>query len=247
MKLEDKIVIVTGGTRGIGRAIVEAFAREGALVLFTYLNNDGLAKEIELNLKKEQSKARGFKVDVKDYPQVDKWKEKILEEYGKVDILINNAGITKDKSLALMSKDEWDDVIDTNLNGLFHVTRSFIITFLKQRQGNIINISSLSGITGISRQTNYSASKGGMIAFSKSLAKEVAPYNVRVNVIAPGFIRTDMTENLKGDYIKQIMPRIPLQRFGTVDEVAGVALFMATEQSNYITGQVIQVDGGLGM
>ncbi|MCG2710742.1 MAG: 3-oxoacyl-[acyl-carrier-protein] reductase [Candidatus Omnitrophica bacterium] len=247
MKLQDKIAVITGGTRGIGKAIVEAFAREGAQVLFTYLQNETLAKEIEINLKKKQAEAKGFKVDVKNYSQVDQWKEKILDEYGKVDILINNAGIIKDKALAMMSKEEWDDVIDTNLNGLFHVTKSFIVTFLKQRHGNIINISSLSGIIGIPRQTNYSASKGAMISFSKALAKEVAPYNVRVNVVAPGFIHTDMTKDLKKDYIKHVMPQIPLNRFGTVDEVARVALFLATEQSNYITGQVVQVDGGLGM
>lgn len=245
--LKDKIVIVTGGTRGIGRAIVETFAQEGAHVLYTYLNNDVLANEIESNLKKANSKAQGFKIDVKDYSQVDQWKENILDEYGKVDILINNAGIIKDKALAMMSKDEWDEVIETNLNGLFHVTKSFIVTFLKQRQGNIINISSLSGIIGIPSQTNYSASKGAMISFSKSLAKEVAPYNVRVNVVAPGFIHTDMTKNLKEEYIEQILPQIPLKRFGAVDEVAKVALFLATEQSSYITGQIIQVDGGLGM
>ena len=245
--LKDKIVIVTGGTRGIGRAIVETFAQEGAHVLYTYLNNDVLANEIESNLKKANSKAQGFKIDVKDYSQVDQWKENILDEYGKVDILINNAGIIKDKALAMMSKDEWDEVIETNLNGLFHVTKSFIVTFLKQRQGNIINISSLSGIIGIPSQTNYSASKGAMISFSKSLAKEVAPYNVRVNVVAPSFIHTDMTKNLKEEYIEQILPQIPLKRFGAVDEVAKVALFLATEQSSYITGQIIQVDGGLGM
>lgn len=247
MLLKDKIVIVTGGTRGIGRAIVETFAQEGAHVLYTYLNNDVLANEIESNLKKANSKAQGFKIDVKDYSQVDQWKENILDEYGKVDILINNAGIIKDKALAMMSKDEWDEVIETNLNGLFHVTKSFIVTFLKQRQGNIINISSLSGIIGIPSQTNYSASKGAMISFSKSLAKEVAPYNVRVNVVAPSFIHTDMTKNLKEEYIEQILPQIPLKRFGAVDEVAKVALFLATEQSSYITGQIIQVDGGLGM
>lgn len=245
--LKDKIVIVTGGTRGIGRAIVETFAQEGAHVLYTYLNNDVLANEIESNLKKANSKAQGFKIDIKDYSQIDQWKENILDEYGKVDILINNAGIIKDKALAMMSKDEWDEVIETNLNGLFHVTKSFIVTFLKQRQGNIINISSLSGIIGIPSQTNYSASKGAMISFSKSLAKEVASYNVRVNVVAPGFIHTDMTKNLKEEYIEQILPQIPLKRFGAVDEVAKVALFLATEQSSYITGQIIQVDGGLGM
>ena len=247
MELKDKIVVVTGGTRGIGRAIVETFAGEGAHVLFTYQNNDVLAAEIESSLQKVKLKAKGFKVDIKDYSQIEQWKEKILDEYGKIDILINNAGITRDKALAMMSKADWDEVINTNLNGLFNTTKSFIVTFLKQRHGNIINISSLSGIIGISRQTNYSASKGGMIAFSKSLAKEVAAYNVRVNVVAPGFIDTDMTKNLKEDHVKQILPQIPLARFGNSDEVAKAALFLATERSSYITGQVVQVDGGLGI
>ncbi len=247
MILKDKIVVVTGGTRGIGKAIVETFAKEGAQVFFTYLSNETLAREIQTNLKKEQAKAKGYKLDVTDNVEVDKWKEGILDEYGKIDVLINNAGITKDKALAMMSKADWDEVINTNLNGLFNITKSFIVTFLKQRQGNIINISSLSGIIGISRQTNYSASKGGMIAFSKSLAKEVAPYNVRVNVIAPGFIDTDMTKGLKREYVQQMIPQIPLGRFGNVDEVSKVALFLATEKSSYITGQVIRVDGGLGM
>jgi 3-oxoacyl-[acyl-carrier protein] reductase len=247
MLLRGKIVVITGGTRGIGKAIVQTFAKEGAHVLFTYLKNDKLAKEIESNLKKEKAKAKGYKVDVKDYQAVDEWKERILDESGKVDILINNAGIIKDKALAMMSKQDWDEVIDTNLNGLFNTTKSFIVTFLKQKEGNIINISSLSGIIGISRQTNYSASKGGMIAFSKSLAKEAAPYNVRVNVIAPGFIETDMIRGLKEDQLKLMKSQIPMGRFGDVYEVAKAALFLATDKSSYITGQVVRIDGGLGM
>ncbi len=247
MKLKDKIAVVTGGTRGIGKSIVQTLARQGAQVLFTYVNSDAKAQELESSLAKENFKAKGFKVDVKDFKQVDTWKEQILDQYSGVDILVNNAGIIRDKALAMMSPEEWADVIDTNLTGLFNVTKSFSMTFMKQRQGNIINISSLSGIIGIPRQTNYSASKGGMIAFSKALAKEVAAYNVRVNVVAPGFINTDMTSTLKEDYIKHVMPQIPLARFGTSEEVASVVLFLATEQSDYITGQVIRVDGGLGM
>ncbi|MBU1043427.1 MAG: 3-oxoacyl-[acyl-carrier-protein] reductase [Candidatus Omnitrophica bacterium] len=247
MKLKDKIAVVTGGTRGIGKAIVQTLAQQGAQVLFTYVNNDAKARELESSLGKENLKVSGFKVDVKDFNQVNAFKEQILDKYGAVDILVNNAGIIRDKALALMSSEEWSDVIDTNLTGVFNVTKCFAVTFMKQRQGNIINISSLSGIIGIPRQTNYSASKGGMIAFSKALAKEVAAFNVRVNVVAPGFITTDMTSVLKEDYIKHVMPQIPLARFGTAEEVASVVLFLATEQSDYITGQVIRVDGGLGM
>ncbi|MBU1086521.1 MAG: 3-oxoacyl-[acyl-carrier-protein] reductase [Candidatus Omnitrophica bacterium] len=247
MKLKDKIAVVTGGTRGIGKAIVQTLARQGACVLFTYLNSDAKAQELEASLTKENLKAKGFKVDVKDFEQVNAFKEQILDKYRTVNILVNNAGIIRDKALAMMSPEEWAEVIDTNLTGVFNVTKCFAVTFMKQRQGNIINISSLSGIIGISRQTNYSASKGGMIAFSKALAKEVATFNVRVNVVAPGFITTDMTSNLKEDYLKHVIPQIPLARFGTSEEVASVVLFLATDKSDYITGQVIRVDGGLGM
>jgi 3-oxoacyl-[acyl-carrier protein] reductase len=247
MKLKDKIAVVTGGTRGIGKAIVQALARQGALVLFTYISSDAQAQELEASLGKENLKAKGFKVDVKDFAQVNAFKEQILDKYNSIDILVNNAGIIRDKALAMMSSEEWSDVINTNLTGLFNVTKSFAVTFMKQRQGNIINISSLSGIIGIPRQTNYSASKGGMIAFSKALAKELAAFNVRVNVVAPGFINTDMTSSLKQDYIEHVMPQIPLARFGTSEEVANVVLFLATDKSDYITGQVIRVDGGLGM
>jgi len=247
MKLKDKIAVVTGGTRGIGRAIVEAFASEGAQVLFTYLSSDNLSEKLESKIKKSSGKACGYKVDVKDLSAVDAFKEKVLDKYGKIDILVNNAGIIRDKALAMMSRDDWDQVIDTNLNGLYNVTKSFIVTFMKQRSGNILNISSLSGIIGIPRQTNYSASKGAMISFSKSLAKEAAPYGVRVNVIAPGFIDTDMTKDLKEDHVKQIIPQIPLGRFGEVDDIAKAALFLVTENSGYINGQVLRVDGGLGM
>ncbi|MFH1062021.1 MAG: 3-oxoacyl-[acyl-carrier-protein] reductase [Candidatus Omnitrophota bacterium] len=247
MKLKDKIAVVTGGTRGIGKAIVQTLARQGALVLFSYISSDAQARELEASLEKENFKAIGFKVDVKDFKQVAEWKEQILDKYNSIDILVNNAGIIRDKALAMMSSEEWSEVIDTNLTGLFNVTKSFAVTFMKQRQGNIINISSLSGIIGIPRQTNYSASKGGMIAFSKALAKELSGFNIRVNVVAPGFITTDMTGSLKEDYIKHIMPQIPLARFGTSEEVANVVLFLSTDKSDYITGQVIRVDGGLGM
>ncbi|MBI4846927.1 MAG: 3-oxoacyl-[acyl-carrier-protein] reductase [Candidatus Omnitrophica bacterium] len=247
MNLSEKIAVISGGTRGIGKSIVELFAKEGATVLFTYFSNDSLAKKIESNFSDLPQAIKGFKVDIKNASQVENFKEQVLDKYGHIDILVNNAGIVKDKALAMMSYEEWNEVINTNLNGLFNLTKAFVVSFMKQRQGNIINISSLSGIIGIPRQTNYSASKGGMIAFSKALAKEVAAFNVRVNVVAPGFIHTDMTSGLKEDYVKHIMPQIPLARFGEPEEVAKAVLFLATEKSNYITGQVLRVDGGLGM
>ena len=243
MILKGKTAVVTGGTRGIGRAIVELFAKEGAKVVFTYQNSNAQAWEIEQTYRN----AKGFKVDVRETQQIERWKEMVIEKFGPADILVNNAGIIRDKALAMMSREDWDDVINTNLNGVFNVTKAFIVSFMKQKAGTIINISSLSGIMGIPRQTNYSASKGALNAFSRSLAKEVAVYNIRVNVVAPGFIDTDMTKTLRDEHVQQIMPQIPLGRFGSSEEVAKVVLFLATDESQYITGQVLRVDGGLGM
>jgi 3-oxoacyl-[acyl-carrier protein] reductase len=184
---------------------------------------------------------------VKKYDACREFSEKVLDKFQKIDVLINNAGIINDKALMMMTESDWLDVINTNLNGTFNVTKNFIISLMKQRKGNIINISSLSGILGLPRQANYAASKGGMISFTRSLAREVAPLNIRVNAIAPGFIQTDMIKSLREDYVKDVLPQIPLGRFGEVKEVAQVALFLAGDESDYITGQVLRVDGGLGM
>ncbi len=247
MKFKDKLAIVTGGTRGIGRAIALELAKDGADIVFTYLKNDDLAVSLRKEIERLGARAYPFKIDVRDFEKVEEWKEKIIEQFNNIDILVNNAGIIKDSALAMMEKESWLEVIDTNLNGLFNVTKAFIVKFMKQKSGNIINITSLSGIIGLPRQTKYAASKGGIIAFTKSLAKEVAPFNVRVNAVAPGFIETDMTASLKEEYLKQVMPQIPLGRFGKPEEVAKVVSFLAGDESNYITGQVIRIDGGLGM
>jgi 3-oxoacyl-[acyl-carrier protein] reductase len=247
MRFKDKLAIVTGATRGIGRAIVLELAKEGANAVFTYLKSDDLANSLKKEIENLGVKAYPFKIDVRDFDKVDEWKERIKEQFNRIDILINNAGIIKDGALAMMERDSWREVIDTNLNGLFNMTKAFIVTFMKQKSGNIINITSLTGIIGMPRQTNYAASKGGIIAFTKSLAKEVAPFNIRVNAVAPGFIETDMTSSLKEEHIKQIMPQIPLGRFGRPEEVAKVVSFLASDESNYITGEVIRIDGGLGM
>lgn len=173
--------------------------------------------------------------------------EEVKKEFGRLDILVNNAGITRDKSLMMMSREDWARVIDTDLNGVFNTARACIITFLKQKSGTIVNISSVSGIHPLAGQTNYAAAKAGVIGFTKSLAKEVAPYNVRVNAVAPGFIETDMTAGLSEQYRGRAMSMIPAGRFGTPDEVAQAVMFLVSEKSRYITGEVIQVDGGLGM
>ncbi|MDD3295758.1 MAG: 3-oxoacyl-[acyl-carrier-protein] reductase [Candidatus Omnitrophica bacterium] len=246
-KFKDKVIVVTGGSRGIGKACCEAFAREGANIVFTYNSSQEAAKSLKQEIETSGSQVLALQLDVKKYDACRKFVEKVLDKFQKIDVLINNAGIINDKALMMMSESDWLDVINTNLNGTFNVTKNSIISFMKQRKGNIINISSLSGILGLPRQANYAASKGGMISFTRSLAREVAPLNIRVNAIAPGFIQTDMIKGLREDYVKDVLPQIPLGRFGEAKEVAQVALFLAGDESDYITGQVLRVDGGLGM
>ncbi|MFA7676810.1 MAG: 3-oxoacyl-[acyl-carrier-protein] reductase [Candidatus Omnitrophota bacterium] len=246
-KFKDKVIVVTGGSRGIGKACCEAFAREGANIVFTYNSSQEAAKSLKQEIETSGSQVLALQLDVKKYDACREFSEKVLDKFQKIDVLINNAGIINDKALMMMTESDWLDVINTNLNGTFNVTKNFIISLMKQRKGNIINISSLSGILGLPRQANYAASKGGMISFTRSLAREVAPLNIRVNAIAPGFIQTDMIKSLREDYVKDVLPQIPLGRFGEVKEVAQVALFLAGDESDYITGQVLRVDGGLGM
>ncbi|MCX5781982.1 MAG: 3-oxoacyl-[acyl-carrier-protein] reductase [Elusimicrobia bacterium] len=247
MEFKDKVVVITGGTRGIGKALVETFAFNGAKVIFTYAQNDEMAAKLKNEIESKGGYADPYKLDVKNYEEIEKWRDKIIEKYEKIDVLINNAGIIKDKALMMMTKEDWLDVIDTNLNGLYNITRNFIVTFMKQKEGCIVNISSVSGVIGLPRQTNYSASKGGIIAFTKALAKEVASLNIRVNAIAPGFISTDMTATLKDDLVKKMLSLIPLQRFGKPEDVAKAALFLASKDSSYITGHTLVIDGGLSM
>jgi len=247
MLFKDKSAIVTGGTRGIGKAIVLMLAQEGANVAFTYLKStkeaEGLAKEIE----KLGQRALALQVDVRDFEKSKELIEKVKLEFGGLDILVNNAGITRDKALMMMTKDDWSEVIDTNLGGLFNVTRNAIITFLKQKSGQIVNISSVSGIIGLARQTNYASSKAAIIGFTKSLAREVAPYNIRVNAVAPGFIETDMVSGLKEEFKTAISERIPLAKFGKAEDVANTVKFLLSDAASYVVGQTIIIDGGLSI
>ncbi|MFN3480822.1 MAG: 3-oxoacyl-ACP reductase FabG, partial [Thermodesulfovibrionales bacterium] len=193
------------------------------------------------------SKAIAAQVDVRDYEGVKQFIDSVKDTFGGLDILINNAGITRDKSLFMMSIEDWRDVIDTDLTGVFNVTRCCITTFLKQKSGIVVNISSSSGIHPLPGQTNYASAKAGVIGFTKALAKEVAPYNIRVNAVAPGFVETDMTRNLSEKYRERLIKTIPAGRFGTSEEVARVVLFLCSDESAFITGQAIEIDGGLGL
>lgn len=247
MILSGKVVIVTGGTRGIGKAIVKEFAKQGADVAFNYIRNEQSAIALKEEIEKEGRRALIFKSDVNNYDDMKLMVEDVKNKFGRLDVIVNNAGILRDKALMLMGKNDWDEVISTNLSGTFNLTRAAIVTFLKQKSGIIVNISSVAGLIGMPRQVNYSASKAGIIGFTKALAKEVGPYNIRVNAIAPGFTNTDMLQDLKEEYKDEVLKRIPLGRFGEAEEVAKVALFLASENSQYITGEVIVIDGGIAM
>ncbi len=247
MQLKNKTVIISGATRGIGRFIAIELAKEGANISFNYLKSSQNAIELEEQIKSFGVKTKSFQTDIRDFESVKNWVEESRDYFGTIDIVINNAGIVKDKALALMDLSDWTDVINTNLTGAFNLTRAAIITLLKQKSGCVINISSVSGIRGIPRQTNYSATKAGLIGFTKALAQECAGYNVRVNAVAPGFIETDMLSDLREDYKEKILKFIPLGRMGKAEEVAKVVKFLASENSNYITGQTIIVDGGMAI
>ena len=241
--LKGRTAIVTGATRGLGRAIALKLAKQGANIAFNYLNNKDLADVLSKEIKDLGVSVLSFQADIKDFNKVKAMKDSVLEEFGTFDILVNNAGIVRDKSLVMMSEEDWDSVIDTNLKGMFNMTKAVIFTFMKQTRGDIINISSVSGLIGMPGQTNYSASKGGIISFTRSLAKEVASFNIRVNAVAPGFIETEMVTEVN---LKKTIDLIPLGRLGKPDEVAEVVDFLLKKEASYITGQVIRIDGGLG-
>lgn len=245
MLFKDKVAIVTGGSRGIGRDIVLMLAREGADVAFTYLSSSSAAESLVKEVEQLGHRCISVQIDVRDYQKCRHLAEKTKQELGRLDILVNNAGITRDKALMMMSEEEWREVLDTNLSGTFNMTRNVIVSFLKQKSGQIVNITSVSGVAGMSRQTNYAASKAGIIGFTKSLAKEVAGYGIRVNAVAPGFVETDMVAGLKEEYKADIIKRIPLGRFGKTGDVSAAVKFLLSDKAGFITGQTIIIDGGL--
>ena len=239
--LENKVAVVTGAGRGIGKAIAVKLAGEAARVACcgrTLVNVEATAKE---------TAGKAYAVDVADSKQVAETAEKILKEFGRVDVLVNNAGVTRDQLLVRMSDEDWDTVLDTNLKGAFNFTKALTRAFLKQRAGRIINISSIIGLTGNAGQTNYAASKAGLIGFTKSVARELASRDITANAVAPGFIVTDMTGAFGEEAQEALKSRIALGRLGTVEDVANAVLFLASDMASYVTGQVITVDGGLAM
>jgi 3-oxoacyl-[acyl-carrier protein] reductase len=238
-------VIITGGSRGIGKGIALAFAKKGANIAFTYSSSSSSASTLEKQLNSFGIKSKSYKSDASSYNESIDLVNKISSDFDSIDVLINNAGITKDNLLMRISEDDFDDVINVNLKSVFNMTKAVQKTMLKQRKGSIINMSSVVGVKGNAGQSNYAASKAGIIGFSKSIALELGSRNIRTNVIAPGFIETEMTEKLPEETIKQWRNGIPLKRGGKVEDVANLCLFLASDSSSYITGQVINVDGGM--
>ncbi|MEM9987729.1 MAG: 3-oxoacyl-[acyl-carrier-protein] reductase, partial [Bacteroidota bacterium] len=243
--LEGKVALITGGTRGIGRAIATTFAQQGASVAFTFRSSVEKAQALEKELKDLGVEAKGYQTDAGDFEAVEAMVTDLMTTFGRVDALINNAGITRDNLLLRMKPDQWDEVIQTNLNSIFYTTKALLKNMLKQRSGSVINISSVVGIQGNAGQANYAASKAGMIGFTKSLAREIGSRGIRANVVAPGFIATEMTAELPEKELSAWLQNIPLKRAGEPQDVADLCVFLASDMSTYITGQVMTVDGGM--
>lgn len=245
--LEGKVTLVTGATRGIGRAIAMAYADNGAHVAFTYRSSANLAEELEAELQAKGVQAKGYQADAADFEAITNLLTDIISEHGRIDVIVNNAGVTGDNLLLRMSEDQWNHVINTNLNSVFFTTKAALRTMLKQRAGSIINISSVVGIQGNAGQANYAASKAGMIGFTKSLAREIGSRGIRANVVAPGFIATEMTAALPEKELENWLTNVPLKRPGDPADVANLCVFLGSDMSAYITGQVLNVDGGMVM
>ena len=246
--LENKVAIVTGGSRGIGEGIALKLAEHGCHVAFSYVSSDERAKALEEKIKTYGVKAKAYKSNAAILVDCETMVNDVIKEFGTIDVLVNNAGISRDNLLLRMSAEQWDEVMNTNLKSVFNMTKQTIRTMMKARSGSIINMSSIIGMRGNAGQSSYAASKAGIIGFTKSIAAELGSRNIRCNAIAPGFVETDMTHYLKeGDAAKDFLNKIPLGRFGSTEEIANVALFLASELSSYVTGQVVSTCGGLNM
>ncbi len=243
--LEGKTVIVTGASKGIGRAIAKKLVEHGANVAFTFLSSVERGQALEAELAIGDSKVKGYRSDASDYASAEKLVEDVVNDFGGLDVVVNNAGITKDNLLMRMTEEQWDDVQRVNLKSVFNLTKSSIKPMMRARKGSIINISSVVGVSGNAGQANYAASKAGIIGFSKSIAQEIGSRNIRCNAIAPGFIETEMTEKLDPAVVEEWKKDIPMKRGGSPEEVANAVVFLASDMSSYISGQVLQVDGAM--
>jgi len=243
--LSGKVALITGGSRGIGEALVKAMAAEGADIAFTYHSSEESANRVAKEASDDGQKIIAYKSDAADYNQAEELVKTVLGEFERIDILINNAGITKDTLMLRMSEEQWDQVMEVNLKSVFNLTKHALRPMLKQRAGSIINMSSVVGVFGNAGQANYAASKAGIIGFSKSIAKEVGSRGIRCNAVAPGFIETDMTQSLSEEQQKAYIENIPLKRLGTGKDIANTCIYLGSDMSTYVTGQVISVCGGL--
>jgi len=243
--LEGKVALITGASKGIGRKIAEKFVEQGAHVAFTYLSSVEKGEALEKELKKGSTKVKGYRSDASNFVEAEKLIEAIVADFGTLDIVVNNAGITKDGLLMRMTEENWDDVLNINLKSIFNITKAASKIMMKNRKGVFVNMSSVVGVQGNAGQSNYAASKAGIIGFSKSIAKELGSRNIRTNVVAPGFIRTEMTDVLDPKVVEGWAQAIPLKRAGETEDVANVCVFLASDMSAYVNGQVLSVCGGM--
>lgn len=245
MLLKGKTALITGGTRGIGQAIAKRYAAEGCAVAITFLHSEEAAKQLETELNSTGAKAKAYQSNAAVYSDAERLVEDVVKEFGAIDILVNNAGITHDNLILRMTEEQWDEVVNANLKSVFNLTKHVSKIMLRQKSGSIINLSSIIGEIGQGGQSNYAASKAGIIGFTKSIADEFGSRSIRCNAIAPGFIETDMTNVLSDEVKKSILEKIPMKRMGTAEEVADTALFLASDLSTYVSGQVISVCGAM--